>query len=113
MGRPDHSQVRDTHGRISSASSHSKCADRLFCHTCGRGRNQHLVIPGRPELLRRREVTAAPVRRVAQNLIAGRQCSRGDADILVVFDAGNDARPWPISRPACRWRYSTDCVRTG
>lgn len=37
------------------------------------------------------EVTAAQVRRVVQDLIAGGQWRQGDADIVVVFDAGYDA----------------------
>lgn len=90
-------------------------ADRLFCHTFGRGRDQHLMIPGWPysfvaALESRRtswcqlldavrlgpeddvaEVTASQVRRVVEDLIAGGQWRQGDADILIVFDAGYDA----------------------
>ncbi|MFB7531411.1 NF041680 family putative transposase [Streptomyces sp. NPDC056178] len=89
--------------------------DRLFCHTFGRGRDQHLMIPGWPysfvaalesgrtswcQLLDAvrlgpeddaAEVTAAQVRRVVLNLIAGGQWHQGDAEIVVVFDAGYDA----------------------
>ncbi|MFJ3520836.1 MULTISPECIES: NF041680 family putative transposase [unclassified Streptomyces] len=89
--------------------------DRLFCHTFGRGRDQHLMIPGWPysfvaalesgrtswcQLLDAvrlgpeddvAEVTAAQVRRVVLDLIAGGQWRQGDADIVVVFDAGYDA----------------------
>ncbi|MFF9011867.1 NF041680 family putative transposase [Streptomyces sp. NPDC014870] len=90
-------------------------ADRLFCHTFGRGRDQHLMIPGWPysfvaalesgrtswcQLLDAvrlgpaddvAEVTAVQVRRVVKDLIAGGQWCEGDADIVVVFDAGYDA----------------------
>ncbi|MGW0628557.1 NF041680 family putative transposase [Streptomyces sp. NPDC002758] len=90
-------------------------AERLFCHTYGRGRDQHLMIPGWPysfvaaletgrtswcQLLDAvrlgpeddvAEVTARQVRRVVQDLIVGGQWKDGDADILIVFDAGYDA----------------------
>lgn len=90
-------------------------ADRLFCHTFGRGRDQHLMIPGWPysfvaaleagrtswcQLLDAvrlgpeddvAEVTARQVRRVVEDLIAGGRWCEGDPDILVVFDAGYDA----------------------
>lgn len=89
--------------------------DRLFCHTFGRGRDQHLMIPGWPysfvaalesgrtswcQLLDAvrlgpeddvAEVTAVQVRRVVEDLIAGGRWCEGDLDILVVFDAGYDA----------------------
>ncbi|MYW04213.1 NF041680 family putative transposase [Streptomyces sp. SID3343] len=90
-------------------------ADRLFCHTYGRGRDQHLMIPGWPysfvaalesgrtswcQLLDAvrlgpeddvAEVTARQVRRVVGDLVAGGRWSEGDPNILVVFDAGYDA----------------------
>ncbi|WP_323180278.1 transposase [Streptomyces sp. NBC_01363] len=90
-------------------------ADRLFCHTYGRGRDQHLMIPGWPysfvaaletgrtswcQLLDAvrlgpdddlAEVTAGQVRRVVTDLIDGGQWEDGDADILIVFDASYDA----------------------
>lgn len=90
-------------------------ADRLFCHTYGRGRDQHVMIPGWPysfvaalesgrtswcQLLDAvrlgpaddvAEVTAVQVRRVVEDLIAGGQWRQGDTDILIVFDAGYDA----------------------
>ncbi|MET8332012.1 NF041680 family putative transposase [Streptomyces sp. NPDC005181] len=89
-------------------------AERLFCHTYGRGRDQHLMIPGWPysfvaaletgrtswcQLLDAVRlgpeddvavVTARQVRRV-EDLVVGGQWKEGDADILVVFDAGYDA----------------------
>lgn len=89
--------------------------DRLFCHTFGRGRDQHLMIPGWPysfvaalesgrtswcQLLDAvrigpegdaAEVTAVQVRRVVEDLIVGGQWHEGDPDILIVFDAGYDA----------------------
>ncbi|MFI9587725.1 transposase [Streptomyces sp. NPDC052236] len=90
-------------------------AERLFCHTHGRSRDQHLMIPGWPysfvaalesghtswcQLLDAvrlgpqddvAEVTAVQVRRVVEDLVAGSQWCDGDADILIVFDAGYDA----------------------
>ncbi|MEU7697566.1 NF041680 family putative transposase [Streptomyces sp. NPDC039028] len=90
-------------------------ADRLFCHTFGRGRDQHLMIPGWPysfvaalesgrtswcqllDVVRLgpaddvAKVTAVQVRRVVGDLIAGGRWREGDLDILVVFDAGYDA----------------------
>jgi hypothetical protein len=90
-------------------------AERLFCHTYGRGRDQHLMIPGWPysfvaaletgrtswcQLLDAvrlgpkddvAEATAVQVRRVVEDLIAGGQWHKGDPDILIVFDAGYDA----------------------
>jgi hypothetical protein len=90
-------------------------ADRLFCHAYGRSRDQHLMIPGWPysfvaalesgrtswcQLLDAvrlgpaddvAEVTAVQVRRMLEDLITGGQWSEGDADILIVFDAGYDA----------------------
>jgi len=90
--------------------------DRLFCHVYGRnGRSSDQFIPGWPysfvasletgrtswcQLLDAvrlgpdddvAEVTAAQVRRVVTDLIDGGQWEGGDADILVVFDAGYDA----------------------
>lgn len=88
---------------------------RMFCHTFGRGRDQHLMIPGWPysfvaalesgrtswcQLLDAvrlgpeddvAEVTAVQVRRVVEDLIAGGRWHEGDPDILVVCDAGYDA----------------------
>ncbi len=90
-------------------------AERLFCHAYGRGRDQHLMIPVWPysflaaletgrtlwcQLLDAirlgpegdvAEATAAQVRRVVTDLINGGQWEDGDADILVVLDAGYDA----------------------
>jgi len=90
-------------------------ADRLFCHTYGRGRDRHLMIPGRPysfiaalesgrtswcqlpDAVRLgpeddvAEVTAVQVRRVVEDPVAGGRWREGDPHILVVFDAGYDA----------------------
>ncbi|MGW9370375.1 NF041680 family putative transposase [Streptomyces xanthophaeus] len=90
-------------------------ADRLFCHTYGRGRDQHLMIPGWPysfvaalesgrtswcQLLDAvrlgpeddvAEVTAVQVRRVVEDLVDDGRWREGDPDVLVVFDAGYDA----------------------
>ncbi|MET9364609.1 NF041680 family putative transposase [Streptomyces sp. NPDC006632] len=89
--------------------------DRLFCHTFGRGRDQHLMIPGWPysfvaaleagrtswcQLLDAvrlgpeddvAEVTARQVRRVVEDLLVAGRWREGEPDILVVFDAGYDA----------------------
>lgn len=89
--------------------------ERLFCHAFGRGRDQHLMIPGWPysivaalesgrttwcQLLDAvrlgpeddvAEATAVQVRRVVEDLIAGGRWREGDPDILVVFDVGYDA----------------------
>ncbi|MFF4434521.1 NF041680 family putative transposase [Streptomyces sp. NPDC001513] len=89
-------------------------ADRLFCHTFGRGRDQHLMIPGWPysfvatleagrtswcQLLDAvrlgpeddvAEATAAQVRRVVEDLIEGGRWRQGNPDIPIVFDAGYD-----------------------
>lgn len=90
-------------------------ADRLFCHTFGRGRDQHLMIPGWPysfvaalesgrtswcQLLDAirlgpeddvADLTARQVRRVVEDLVAGGRWCEGNPDILIVFDAGYDA----------------------
>jgi len=83
-------------------------ADRLFCHTYGRGRDQHLMIRGWPysfvaaletgrtswcQLLDAvrlgpaddvADVTAVQVRRVVENLIAGGRWREGDPGILIL-----------------------------
>jgi hypothetical protein len=88
--------------------------DRLFCHVYGRGKDEHLLIPGWPysmvaaleegrtswtRLLDARRlrpdddeaaVTAAQVRDVVIRIIASGQHQPGDPDILLVFDAGYD-----------------------
>jgi DDE superfamily endonuclease len=90
-------------------------ADRLFCHTYGRSRDRHHMIPGWPysfvaaletgrtcwcallDAVRLgpaddvAEVTAAQLRRVIERLLATGLWRAGDPDILVVFDAGYDA----------------------
>jgi hypothetical protein len=90
-------------------------AQRILCHTYGRGRDQHIMIPGWPysvicalepgrsswtaPLDARRlapgddaaEVTAAQARQVVTDLIAAGQWRPGDPDILIVADAGYDA----------------------
>lgn len=89
--------------------------DRSFCHTYGRGRDQHLMVPGWPysivaaletgrtswtallDALRLAPdadvaaVTAAQVREVLQRLIAAGQWRECDPEILIVLDAGYDA----------------------
>lgn len=90
------------------------CPDRLFCHTYARGKGQAQMIPGWPysfvaalepgrtcwtALLDARrlspdddatEATAAQLREVVETLHATGQHLPGDADILIVFDAGYD-----------------------
>jgi hypothetical protein len=90
------------------------CADRLFCHTYGRGKDAHQLIPGWPysviaALERGRTswtavldavrlgpeddlaaVTAVQVRCVVARLCAAGHWQAGDPDLLAVFDAGYD-----------------------
>jgi hypothetical protein len=89
--------------------------ERSFCHTYGRGKDQHLMIPGWPysvvaaletgrtswtallDAVRLQPggdvaaVTTAQIREVVERLIATGQWHNGDPDILVVLDAGYDA----------------------
>jgi hypothetical protein len=89
--------------------------DRSFCHTYGRGKDQHLMIPGWPySVVAALEtgrtswtavldavqlspgvdvtaVTACQIREVVQRLIAAGQWCEGDPEILIVLDAGYDA----------------------
>jgi hypothetical protein len=89
--------------------------ERSFCHTYGRGKNQHLMIPGWPysvvaaletgrtswtallDAVRLQPgadvavVTTAQIREVVERLIAAGQWQLGDPEILVVLDAGYDA----------------------
>ncbi|WP_309111705.1 NF041680 family putative transposase [Saccharothrix sp.] len=91
------------------------CPDRSFCHTYGRGRNEHRMIPGRPysfvaaletggtswtallDAVRLppgadvAAVTVTQLRAVVGRLIAAGQWKQGDPEILVVLDAGYDA----------------------
>lgn len=90
------------------------CPDRSFCHTYGRGRDEHRMIPGRPysvivalepgrsswtaplDALRLRPgedviaATCAQVRDLVERLIKAGQCREGDLPILLIFDAGYD-----------------------
>ena len=90
-------------------------AQRILCHTYGRGKDQHIMIPGWPysvicalepgrsswtaPLDARRlapgedaaQVTAAQVRQVVTALISAGQWRAGDPAILIVADAGYDA----------------------
>jgi hypothetical protein len=113
---------RDGQGRIVLAADVSNwlrpdaatSADRLFCHTYGRGKNQAQMIPGWPysfvaalepgrtswtAILDAQRlgpaddatlVTAAQVRGVVERLQQAGHYRPGDPDILVVFDAGYD-----------------------
>jgi DDE superfamily endonuclease len=88
--------------------------ERILCHTYGRGRDQHIMIPGWPysfvvalepgrsswtaplDALRLAPgddlaaVTAAQLRALVARLIAAGQWTAGDPEILVVADAGYD-----------------------
>lgn len=89
--------------------------DRSFCHTYGRGKDKHLMVPGWPySIVAALEtgrtwwtalldavrlapdadvaaVTTEQIRAVVERLIAAGQWQTGDPDILVVLDAGYDA----------------------
>jgi hypothetical protein len=88
---------------------------RSFCHTYGRGKDQHLMVPGWPysivaaletgrtswtallDAIRLAPgadvaaVTTAQIREVVERLIAAGQWQQGELEILVVLDAGYDA----------------------
>ncbi|MER7421130.1 NF041680 family putative transposase [Micromonospora peucetia] len=89
-------------------------AERILCHTYGRGKNQHVMIPGWPysfvtalepgrsswtaPLDAQRlapgddaaTVTAGQLRQLVQRLITAGQWRTGTPDILIVADAGYD-----------------------
>ncbi|MFF0142841.1 transposase [Streptomyces sp. NPDC005227] len=89
--------------------------ERILCHTYGRGKHQHISVPGRPysivcalepgpsswtaPLDARRlalgddaaTVTARQLRDLVERLIAVDQWQADDPDILIVADAGYDA----------------------
>jgi hypothetical protein len=89
--------------------------ERSFCHTYGRGKDQHLMIPGWPySIVAALEtgrtswtalldavrltpgadvaaVTTAQIREIVERLVAAGQWRPGDPEILVVLDAGYDA----------------------
>lgn len=89
--------------------------ERSFCHTYGRGKDQHLMVPGWPysivaaletgrtswtallDAVRLQPgadvvaVTAVQIREVVQRLISAGQWRPGAPDILAVLDAGYDA----------------------
>lgn len=91
------------------------CPDRSFCHTYGRGQNEHRMIPGWPysvvaaletgrtswtavlDAVRLEPgadlaaVTTAQIREVTERLIAAGQWREGDPEILIVLDSGYDA----------------------
>lgn len=88
---------------------------RSFCHTYGRRKDQHLMVPGWPysvvaaletgrtswtallDALRLppgadvMAITAAQIREVVERLIAAGQWTEGDPAVMVVLDAGYDA----------------------
>src|SRR5204862_5547883 len=89
--------------------------ERILCHTYGRGKDQHIMVPGWPysfvvawetgrssctapldavRLAPRDDaatVTATQLRDVVARLIAAGHWSAGDPEILIVADAGYDA----------------------
>ena len=89
-------------------------ADRLLCHTYGRGKDTHIMVPGWPYSIvcaletgrhswtapldaqrlapgdDAATVTAGQLRRVVTDLIAAGQWRPGDLEILIVADAGYD-----------------------
>ncbi|WP_369776996.1 NF041680 family putative transposase [Streptomyces sp. R33] len=89
--------------------------ERILCHTYGRGKDQHIPVPGWPysiicalepgrsswtaplDALRlapgddTATVTAGQLRELVERLITAGQWQTGDLDILVVADAGYDA----------------------
>jgi hypothetical protein len=91
------------------------CPGRSFCHTYGRGKDQHLMVPGWPysvvaaletgrtswtavlDAIRLQPgadvaaITVGQIREVVERLIAAGQWHDGDPEILVVLDAGYDA----------------------
>ncbi|MQY40177.1 hypothetical protein SRB17_82080 [Streptomyces sp. RB17] len=88
---------------------------RILCHTCGRGKDQHIPVPGWPysivcalepgrsswtaplDALRlapgddTATVTARQLRDLIERLITARQWRPGDPDVLIVADAGYGA----------------------
>jgi hypothetical protein len=90
------------------------CPDRSFCHTYGRGKDEHRMIPGWPysvivalepgcsswtaplDVLRLQPgadviaATIAQVRDLVDRLIRAGQWSEGDPPVLLIFDAGYD-----------------------
>lgn len=90
------------------------CAQRILCHTYGRGKDQHAMVPGWPysvivaletgrgswtaplDVVRLKpgdnaaNVTARQIREVVARLTAAGQWRPGDSDILLVADAGYD-----------------------
>jgi hypothetical protein len=90
------------------------CAQRILCHTYGRGKDQHAMVPGWPysvvvaletgrgswtaplDVVRlapgdiAANVTAQQVRSVVDRLTAAGQWRPGDPEILLVADAGYD-----------------------
>ncbi|MCX5433029.1 transposase [Streptomyces sp. NBC_00257] len=87
---------------------------RILCHTYGRGKDQHIPVPGRPysvicalesgrsswtaplDALRlapgddAATVTAGQMRELVERLMAAGQWKDGDPDVLIVVDAGYD-----------------------
>lgn len=90
------------------------CPQRVLCHTYGRGKDQHMMVPGWPYSIivaleagrgswtapldavrlapgdNAANVTARQIRDLVARLTASGQWSPGDPDILLVADAGYD-----------------------
>lgn len=112
------------------------CPQRILCHTHGRGKNTHIMVPGWPysvivalETARSSwtapldavrlvpgddaaSVTARQVRGVVERLIVAEHWQPGDRDILLVADAGYDGPGCPICWPTCRSVCWCGCALT-
>jgi hypothetical protein len=110
---------------------------RILCHTYGRGRDQHIPVPGWPysvicalepgrsswtaplDALRlvpgddAATVTARQMRELIARLLAAGQWKDGDPDVLIVVDAGYDVPRLASSSRICRCRCWAGCARTG
>lgn len=72
--------------------------ERILCHTYGRGKGQHIPVPGRPYAVicaletgrSSWTVTARQMRELVEQLIEAGQWGQGDLDILIMVDAGFD-----------------------
>ncbi len=109
---------------------------RILCHTYGRGKDQHIPVPGWPysvicaletgrsswtaplDALRlapgddAATVTAGQMRELIERLVGAGQWRGGDPDILIVVDAGTTCPAWPSCSGTCRCRCWAGCART-
>jgi hypothetical protein len=112
-------------------------AQRVLCHTYGRGKDTHMMIPGWPYSLvtaleagrsswtaplevRRlapgddaATVTAAQLREVVHRVISAGHWQPGDPDMWIVADAGYDGPGWRSCSPTCRCGCWSGCAPTG